>query len=57
MKLKPTVKIFYECNFCKHMGIVVTSLDFEYCGGKGCGKRMLIKNVQITEEAYRKVWG
>jgi len=39
------------------MGIVVTSLDFEYCGGKGCGKRMLIKNVRITEEAYRKVWG
>ena len=48
---------YYRCNYCYHVGLLVTDNKWFLCGGYRCGKNLRVKDVKITKREYKKVWG
>ena len=48
---------YYLCPHCKVPGIIVTSVEWVFCGKRFCERGFRVSDHRITEEEYFKVWG
>lgn len=49
--------IYYRCNHCLKVGVLVSSKKWGYCGGRWCGRAMYLPKVKITREEFKRIWG
>lgn len=49
--------VYYRCNYCFHVGVVVTDNKWFLCGGYRCGKNVRRSAVRVTKREYKRVWG